>query len=76
MDNKKILEELGNNITKIRKAKGISQEKLAILAGVDRSFVGRIERGKANPTFLTLLRISKALGCKMANLINIQPKEG
>ena len=71
MNEKKNLKKLGSNIIKIRKAKGISQERLAMLAGIDRSFIGRIERGETNPTFLTLLRISNALGCKICDLVYI-----
>jgi len=39
------LVELGNQIRKLRKSKELSQEKLALNAGVDRSYIGGIERG-------------------------------
>jgi transcriptional regulator with XRE-family HTH domain len=52
---------LGNAIKNARQSKGISQEKLALLAEVDRSYVGRVERGDNNVAILTLLKIATAL---------------
>ena len=53
--------ELGRNIRKIRKEKNLSQEKLALMCGLDRSYMGRIERGEVNITVLKLYEISKVL---------------
>jgi transcriptional regulator with XRE-family HTH domain len=44
-----------------RKAKGISQERLAQLAGLDRTHVQRLEAGKYSPTLETVERIARAL---------------
>lgn len=52
---------LGKAIREVRLSKGISQENLALLSGVDRSYVGRIERGDNNVAFLTLARLASAL---------------
>ena len=52
---------LGRNIRKTRKEKDLSQEKLALMCGLDRSYVGRIERGEVNITVLKLYEISKVL---------------
>ena len=52
---------LGRNIRKIRKEKNLSQEKLALMCGLDRSYMGRIERGEVNITVLKLYEISKVL---------------
>lgn len=41
---------------------GLSQEELADRAGVERAYIGRLERGKSNPTITTLARIGGALG--------------
>ena len=60
---------LGEAIRRIRVSKGISQEKLALLAEVDRSYLGRVERGDNNVTVLTLRKLAKALGVSLANLI-------
>jgi len=60
---------LGQNIRKARKEKHISQEKLALLCGLDRSYMGRIERGEVNITVIKLYEISKALNTDIRNLI-------
>jgi transcriptional regulator with XRE-family HTH domain len=48
---------------------GISQERLAELAGVERAYVSALERGKRNPTLLTQLRLAAALGVTLKQLI-------
>ena len=60
---------LGNAIREVRLAKGISQEKLALLAEVDRSYVGRVERGDNNAAVLTLVRLAEALDVTVAKLV-------
>lgn len=64
-----ILVALGDAIRRVRLEKGVSQEKLALLAEVDRSYVGRVERGDNNVAVLTLARLAKALGVSMRDLI-------
>ena len=64
-----VLVALGEAIRRIRLAKDISQEKLALLAEVDRSYVGRVERGDNNVAILTLTRIANALEISVAKLI-------
>lgn len=63
------LNALGSRIRAARTHRGISQDRLADLAGIDRSFVSRLERGKANPTFLTLLKLSNALETDIAAIV-------
>lgn len=60
---------LGEAIRRIRLSKDISQEKLALLAEVDRSYVGRVERGDNNVAVLTLARLAHALGTSIAKLM-------
>lgn len=60
---------LGNAIRTIRLAKGISQEQLALHAEVDRSYVGRVERGDNNVAVLTLSKLAKALGVPAYKLL-------
>jgi len=60
---------LGEAIRRIRLSKGISQEKLALLAEVDRSYVGRVERGDNNVAVLTLARLAQALEMSIAKLM-------
>jgi len=52
----------------VRVAKGISQERLAFDAGVDRSYLGGMERGEANPTVDVLDRLALTLGIPLAAL--------
>lgn len=64
-----VLVALGEAIRRIRLSKDISQEKLALLAEVDRSYVGRVERGDNNVAILTLSRLAQALGTSIAKLM-------
>ena len=59
---------LGQAIRRVRQQRGISQEQLALLAEVDRSYVGRVERGDNNVAILTLTKLAKALGITVAKL--------
>lgn len=61
-------EKLGQAIRIRRKKLGYSQEGFAANCEVDRAYMGRIERGDTNPTFLLLLRVSKELRCSLAEL--------
>jgi len=58
-----IQELLALNLRRIRVSKGISQDELALRAGVERAYVGHIERGVKNPTVQTLSKLSAALEC-------------
>jgi len=56
-----LLRALGKRIRELRKAQGISQERLAELAEVHENHIRRIEGGDANPSYLVILRITRAL---------------
>lgn len=60
---------LGEAIRCIRLSKGFSQEKLALLAEVERSYLGRVERGDNNVAVLTLARLAHALEITLAELM-------
>ncbi|EHH3079599.1 helix-turn-helix domain-containing protein [Vibrio vulnificus] len=60
---------VGRRIVKVRKARSLSQDKLAILAKVDRSYIGRIERGEVNITLEKLYKIAETLGCDPKELL-------
>ena len=53
--------DLALNIKKIRKAKGVAQERLALDAEVDRTVVSKIERCVGNPSLDTLLKLANRL---------------
>lgn len=63
------LAALGATIRRLRKTRGISQEKLALMADVDTSYVGRVERGDNNVAILTLLKIAEALQITLSELM-------
>ena len=60
------LDILGKRIRERRLDLGMSQEGLAHAAGLDRSYVGRIERGEHNLTFVALVRLCRAMKCDVA----------
>jgi transcriptional regulator with XRE-family HTH domain len=64
-----LLRALGKRIRELRKERRYSQEKLAELAGIHENHVRRIEGGTANPSYLVLVRVAKALGISPGELI-------
>lgn len=70
----KYLIQLGAQIKDTRKAKGLSQEQLALRAEIDRSYVGGIERGERNVSFLTLVKIADCLNCDISKLTKKIPE--
>lgn len=57
---------VGFNIRRLRVERSISQERLAFDAGVDRSYLGSVERGEENPTVDVLDKLAKTLGVALA----------
>jgi len=60
-DDKTQLKQLGNNIRALRKARNYSQEGFADAVGLHRTYMGGVERGERNISFLNLLKILKKL---------------
>jgi len=60
------------NLRRLRVARGISQENLAVDADVDRTYISRLERGIENPTMKTLDKLAKALDAAVVELAAIQ----
>ncbi|MEB2647745.1 helix-turn-helix transcriptional regulator [Pseudomonas canadensis] len=56
--------QLAENIRSMRRVKNLTQEQLALMAEVDRTYVSQIERGVGNPSLLVL--------CKLANIFEIK----
>lgn len=65
----KIIRRVGNHIRQLREAKGLSQEQLALEAGVDNSHLGKLERGQGNPTLKLVTRVAEALGVETDYLV-------
>ena len=68
---KALIKELGKRIAFYRKQKGLTQAHLSDLAEMEESAVRRIELGKTNPTFKTLLRISRGLEVPLKELVDL-----
>jgi transcriptional regulator with XRE-family HTH domain len=65
---KQFLDALAKRIAFVRKQKGITQEKLASEADIDRVALANIETGKRRPTVTTIYRIAVALGVKVEDI--------
>jgi transcriptional regulator with XRE-family HTH domain len=65
----KELLSLGGTIRMLRTEAGLSQEAFADEVGIDRSYLGGIERGEHNLSLMNLLKISKALKIKPSDLL-------
>lgn len=66
----------GKQLRAVRERVGISQEKLAELAGLHRTYVSTVERGKRNVSLLNIERLAVALGVKMRDLMPDTEKDG
>lgn len=62
------LTNFGRRIRALRKRQGLSQEAFADLAGIDRSYMGHIERGQKNITLTKIHQIANALNVKVTDL--------
>ncbi|QVN03984.1 helix-turn-helix transcriptional regulator [Pseudomonas rhodesiae] len=63
-DYEQLRQQLAENIRSMRRVKNLTQEQLALMAEVDRTYVSQIERGVGNPSLLVL--------CKLANIFEIK----
>ena len=63
-----VRQTIGLNIKRLRVEQGIAQEKLALMSGIDRAYMGRIERGSENVTVSRLEAISETLGVHVSAL--------
>lgn len=59
----------GQAVRAERASQGVSQEELALRSGIDRSYLGAIERGEQNPGLLHLMRIAEALQVPLTSLV-------
>jgi len=59
----------GQAVRRLRMAKKISQEELAHLAGIHRTYVGDVERGTRNVSLVNMNRIAHALGVPLSRII-------
>ena len=66
---------LGERIQALRNEQGLSQDCLALMVGLDRSNLSKIENGSGNPSFTTLVKLSLGLGVTLSELMSgIDPR--
>lgn len=68
--NMDIKQRLGLKIKELRKQKGLSQEKLANLADIDRTYLPTIEKGERNVSIEVVEKLAKALDIKVKDLFD------
>ena len=71
-DRMDVTQVFAENIKRTRLAKGISQEALADLAGLHRTYIGAVERGERNITLISANRIAEALGVRLSDCLKEQ----
>lgn len=64
-----INDRLGLNIRRLRESQGLSQEGLAVLADLHRTYIGQIERSEKNISIRSLERIARALNVAIGDLL-------
>jgi transcriptional regulator with XRE-family HTH domain len=65
----RIAQNIASAIKAQRKVMGITQEELADLAGIDRTYASQLERAIANPSLTVLCKVADALGLKLTDLL-------
>jgi transcriptional regulator with XRE-family HTH domain len=72
----RICHDFGQTVRRLRHAMNLSQEELADLANIHRTYIGGIERGERNPTLTMIVRLARALGVPPAKLLEPEESEG
>ncbi|MBV9931702.1 MAG: helix-turn-helix transcriptional regulator [Alphaproteobacteria bacterium] len=60
---------VGRNFARLRAASGLTQEQLAERCGVSQQYISGLEKGKRNPTIVTLYHIAQGLGVSHVELV-------
>lgn len=60
----------GNRVRELRKGLGLTQEAFALKCGIDRSYMGAVERGERNIALLNICRIADALDISVSELVD------
>jgi transcriptional regulator with XRE-family HTH domain len=67
-----ILTLFGERVRVLRQSRGLSQEALALTAGLDRTYIGGVERGERNISLLNIQKIAQALDVSPADLLKFK----
>lgn len=65
-----IRQKVGNKIKTLRHFNGLSQEKLALNAGLDRTYIASVENGNRNISIVNLEKITNALGVSLGEFFS------
>lgn len=70
MEDRNELVALGSRVKQIRENLNLSQREFADKCGLSKTYIGMLERGERNPSYLTLLQIAKCFGITLEKLIH------
>jgi ribosome-binding protein aMBF1 (putative translation factor) len=71
---KDIYQRVGNNISELRRKKGLSVKQLAVKSGIKPPFLSNIENGKRKPTLYTMEKIARGLKVDIIDFIGMEVK--
>jgi transcriptional regulator with XRE-family HTH domain len=60
---------VGSNFARVRRASGLTQEELAARSGFTQGYLSDLERGRRNPTIVSLYELAQVLGVEVVELI-------
>jgi transcriptional regulator with XRE-family HTH domain len=60
---------VGQNFERVRRARGLTQEEMAVRSGFTQGYLSDLERGRRNPTIVSLYELAQALGVEVVELI-------
>lgn len=60
---------VGTNFMRLRKARGLTQEQVAETSGYGQNYISSLERGRRNPTVITLFLLAEAVGSTPRDLV-------
>jgi len=65
---------VGRNVKYFREREGLTQERFAEISGFSQQYISNLERGRRNPTIVTIFELAKALGVSHVDLV--RPRRG
>ena len=68
LDEQKVRRRFGDRVRSLRKEIGISQEELALISGLDRTYIGGVERGERNVSLVNIHKLATALNVLVRDL--------
>jgi transcriptional regulator with XRE-family HTH domain len=67
---------VGDNVRRVREKKGLTQEQFADLSGFSQQYISSLERGRRNPTIITIYELAVALGVSHMDLVRARKAVG